>query len=122
MADEKQPIVWHVDDEEEWRDTISHILTKAGLQVISTGSVAEAKKMIPEQASKFTVAILDNRLGNGRGEEIANLLRRVERLSIGIIGLASEETPWADIGLKKNAFEADELLQTVAELLGKNQG
>lgn len=117
MAEKLPTKVWHVDDSEEWRLTISSILAKAGFQPTSTGTVDEAKKIVldPDRII-FPVAILDNRLGRGTGEEIAVLLRE-KQPTIGIIGLAEEEMPWADVSLKKNGFAAGDLLRILARLL-----
>lgn len=121
MSKDKRSEVWHVDDSEEWRYTISSILEKAGFQPISTGTFDKAREIILDPDIIFTVAILDNRLDKGSGKEIAVMLRE-KQLSIGIIGLADEETSWADVSLMKNGFKAGRLLQTVTELLGRNQG
>lgn len=124
MADEKQPIkVWHVEDKRDWQEIVSMALTKAGYQVTTTGSATEAKKMIPDSVKDFKAAVLDGNLGDGNGKEIAVLLR-TSQLPISIIGLASENTPWADayvskVGSDKTGFEKNELLSTLAELIGK---
>ena len=69
----------------------------------------------------FSVAILDEDLGDGTGKEVADLLRE-KQIPIGIIGLAHGKTPWADISINKSGlnelgFDKNELLAAMAKIL-----
>lgn len=123
MTDEKQPIrVWHVDDNRDFQWTIARILNEGGYLVTTTGTAKEARAMIPDRVRDFKVAILDSNLGDGSGEQIAKLLREKE-IPIGIIGLATGKTPWADISFNKLDGSSDEQiarwLAAIAELTAR---
>jgi len=119
MANEIRPgNVWHVENSNNWANIISRILLGDGHTVITTRSATEAKKMIPKQIKRFDVSILDEDLGDGKGEQIATLLRK-SGYQIGVIGLSKRATPWADVSLNKGDFDIDQLRSAVGSFTAK---
>jgi DNA-binding NtrC family response regulator len=110
--------IWHVEDSASWRTAVLDTLEDAGHQVLSTASATEARGMVPDGIQGIHISILDGDLGDGKGGEIAKLIRD-SKLAIGIIGLSGGSTPWADVSLDKLDFDEIALCEAVTMLSKK---
>lgn len=108
--------VLHVDDYDSWVEIVSRTLIQLGYTPISGASVSEARGLIEKQDPPFEQAVLDNRLGDGTGAEIAALLRAAND-AVRIIGLSTDDTPWANIHLYKVGFDRTKLAAALESTL-----
>lgn len=119
----KRPIrVLLLDDREENLVLRSAILRQNGYEVLTSSSIEEAQKQLPD----IDIAVLDYHLGAGKfGTDVAESLRR-ERPQVPIIILsATLERRFggiADMHLLKGYSSVDDLLAALRHFEGKRRG
>ncbi len=95
--------IFLLDDHPVVRDILSASLDRRGHRVVvEAGSCGEARGLMDEiQAQGVTASILDNRLGDGSGSEIAEELRKRGLGGVLISHSTSEDLTWADHHVSK---------------------
>ena len=94
-----------VDDEPDIRELLELTLVKMGLDVVSAGSVADAKRELA--AGRFALCLTDMRLSDGEGLELVRHIAEHERdLPVAVI-TAYGSAGNAVAALKAGAFDYD---------------
>lgn len=95
--------IFHVEDDQMLRKIFGRFMEEVGHEVVlSVGTVAQALPLIPEELIRLhvNVALLDGRLPDGTGEQVAAKIRAHE-LPIPIMSLSAEDLQWGDVNFKK---------------------
>lgn len=97
------PRVLVVDDEPDLRNLYELSLVREGYQILSAGSVAEARALLAEQS--FDVLITDMNLPDGQGLELLHDIARGQRRERSIVITAYGSAENAVESLKSGAFD-----------------
>jgi len=104
MADqEKEGKIFHVEDDTDFTVRLNEVLQSRGSSIVlSATTVEQASSMIPDRLVEAGVnlSIIDGILPDGKGKEVAELIRAA-RLHIPIIALTSLESTWGDLNISK---------------------
>jgi CheY-like chemotaxis protein len=108
--------IFRVDDDEISQSGFKRRVRQHGGEVVlSATSVTQALAYIPDRliSSKIDLALIDNQLGDGTGETIADQIRNYSELfaqsglSIAIFSFSSDESiKWGDRNFRKQDREA----------------
>ncbi len=82
-----------VEDDELLRKLLVSVLTQTGYQVSTADSVETAKRVLAEVGHKFDVAVLDCRLPEANGMELARLLE-VSRSADRVLMITGLDPDW----------------------------
>ena len=97
------PRVLVVDDEPDLRNLYELSLVREGYQILSAGSLAEARALLAEQS--FDVLITDMNLPDGQGLELLRDIARGQRRERSIVITAYGSAENAVESLKRGAFD-----------------